>query len=266
MSDEQRVVSASRVVEVSAEVLFELIADPSRQPSWDGNGNLATAEPGQRVRAVGDVFTMTLTGGQVRQNHVVEFDEGRRIAWRPAEVDADPPGHLWRWELEPRDDGSTLVTHTYDWTQLTDENRFRRARATLPDNLMASLDGLADAVQQDAMGLPALFAGVSVADYAAAQQWYERLFGQPPTFHPNDEEAVWEVAPGRSVYVQDRPEHAGHALVTLFVDDLADRVAAITERGLEPHLDETYDNGVRKVTYRDPEGNEIGFGGEGASG
>ena len=131
---------------------------------------------------------------------------------------------------------------------------------------MASLDGLADAVQQDAMGLPALFAGVSVADYAAAQQWYERLFGQPPTFHPNDEEAVWEVAPGRSVYVQDRPEHAGHALVTLFVDDLADRVAAITERGLEPHLDETYDNGVRKVTYRDPEGNEIGFGGEGPSG
>ena len=153
MSEERRIVSASRVVDAPPEVLFELIADPSRQPSWDGNENLATAEPGQRVRAVGDVFTMTLTGGQVRQNHVVEFDEGRRIAWRPSEVDADPPGHLWRWELEPRDDDSTLVTHTYDWTQLTDESRFRRARATLPDNLMASLDGLADAVQQDRMDL-----------------------------------------------------------------------------------------------------------------
>lgn len=261
MSDEQRVVRASRVVEAPAELVFELIADPSRQPSWDGNDNLAMAEPGQRVRAVGDVFTMTLTGGQVRQNHVVEFEEGRRIAWRPSEVDADPPGHLWRWVLEPRDDGSTLVTHTYDWTQLTDEKRLRRARATLPDNLMASLDRLADVVQPETMDLPALFAGISVADYPAAQEWYGRLFGQPPSFHPNDVEAVWEVAPGRSVYVQDRPEHAGHALVTLFVDDLAERVAAITERGLEPHLDETYDNGVRKVTYRDPEGNEIGFGG-----
>jgi catechol 2,3-dioxygenase-like lactoylglutathione lyase family enzyme len=111
------------------------------------------------------------------------------------------------------------------------------------------------------MELPALFAGVSVADYDAAQEWYERLFGTPPSFHPNDVEAVWEVAPGRSVYVEHRPEHAGHALVTLFVGDLAERVAGITERGLEPHLDETYDNGVRKVTYRDPEGNEIGFGG-----
>lgn len=37
--------------------------------------------------------------------------------------------------------------------------------------------------------------------------------------------------------------------------------AGISARGLEPALRETYGNGVRKVTYRDPEGNEIGFGG-----
>jgi uncharacterized protein YndB with AHSA1/START domain len=261
MSDEERIVSASRVVEATPEEIFELIADPARQPEWDGNANLGSAEPGQRVRAVGDVFTMTLTGGQVRENHVVDFEEARRIAWRPSEVGADPPGHLWRWELEPRDDGGTLVTHTYDWTQLTDEKRLRRARATLPSNLRASLDRLADAVEEESPDLPALFAGVSVADYPAAQEWYERLFGRPPSFHPNDVEAVWEVAPGRSVYVEERAAHAGHALVTLFVDDLAERVADIATRGIEPHLDETYDNGVRKVTYRDPEGNEVGFGG-----
>jgi hypothetical protein len=32
-------------------------------------------------------------------------------------------------------------------------------------------------------------------------------------------------------------------------------------RGLDPAQRETYDNGVRKITYRDPDGNEIGFGG-----
>jgi hypothetical protein len=47
----------------------------------------------------------------------------------------------------------------------------------------------------------------------------------------------------------------------LFVDDLGARVAGIAGRGIEPALDETYGNGVRKVTYRDPDGNEIGFGG-----
>jgi hypothetical protein len=47
----------------------------------------------------------------------------------------------------------------------------------------------------------------------------------------------------------------------VFVDDIEARVAGMAERGLTPAIDETYDNGVRKVTYRDPEGNEFGFGG-----
>jgi len=48
---------------------------------------------------------------------------------------------------------------------------------------------------------------------------------------------------------------------TLFVDDLDALVARIGDRGLDPAKRETYANGVRKTTYRDPDGNEIGFGG-----
>ena len=140
---ELRVASASRDISAGAGQIFELIADPSRQPRWDGNDNLSEAPTGQRVRAVGDVFTMTLTGGQVRENHVVEFDEGLRIAWRPAEPGHEPPGHLWRWELEPIDSSRTRVTHTYDWTQLTDDSRVSRARATTAEKLQNSLDRLA---------------------------------------------------------------------------------------------------------------------------
>ena len=117
---------------------------PGRQPPrWDGNDNLAEAPAGQRVRGAGDVFTMTLTEGSVRENHVVEFDEGRLIAWMPAEVGRQRPGHLWRWELEPAGESRTRVTHTYDWTRLTDSSRFPRARATTADRLLASLDRLA---------------------------------------------------------------------------------------------------------------------------
>ena len=138
-----RVVSASREIAAEPERIFELIADPAVQPSWDGNDNLAGAAAGQRVHQVGDVFTMTLTHSGVRENHVVEFEEGRRIAWMPAEPGLERPGHLWRWELEPTGASGTRVTCTYDWTMLTDENRFRRARATTPDRLQASLDLLA---------------------------------------------------------------------------------------------------------------------------
>ena len=145
--DAPRVVSAERVVAAGAAEVFELVADPAQQPRWDGNDNLDAADPGQRVRAVGDVFRMRTTKGNVRENHVVEFEEGRRIAWRPAEPGAEPPGHLWRWELEPVDDGRTRVTHTYDWTRLTDEQRLPRARATTADRLQASVDRLAALVE-----------------------------------------------------------------------------------------------------------------------
>lgn len=141
--DADRIVSASREIDAPASAIFELIANPAQQPRWDGNDNLAEAPDGQRVRAVGDVFTMAITQGSVRENHVVEFEEARLIAWRPSEVGKEPPGHLWRWELEPLDERRTLVTHTYDWSQLTDEKRLVRARATTADKLLASMDRLA---------------------------------------------------------------------------------------------------------------------------
>jgi uncharacterized protein YndB with AHSA1/START domain len=148
MSDETKVTSASRDVAAPAESIFELIADPARQPQWDANDNLAAAKAGQRVRAVGDVFATLLTQGEIRENHVVEFDEGRLIAWRPAEPGKTPPGHLWRWHLEPVDASHTRVTHTYDWSRLTDENRLPRARATTADRLQASMDRLAAIVER----------------------------------------------------------------------------------------------------------------------
>jgi uncharacterized protein YndB with AHSA1/START domain len=142
------IVSASRDIAAPAAAIFELIADPTQQPRWDGNDNLAEAAPGQRVRAQGDVFDMTNTSGKVRENHVVEFAEGERIAWQPANPGAAPFGQLWRWELSPAGDGVTHVTHTYDWTALSDPDRLVRARKTTPAMLQASLDRLAALAEQ----------------------------------------------------------------------------------------------------------------------
>lgn len=147
MTDAPRILSAERVVAASPPTIFELIADPSQQPRWDGNDNLAEAAPGQRVHAVGDVFVMTNVGDRVRENRVVEFVEGQRIAWLPSPVGETPPGHLWRWELETTS-GGTLVRHTYDWTGLTDERRFARAQANTVEGLSASIVRLAELAEQ----------------------------------------------------------------------------------------------------------------------
>jgi uncharacterized protein YndB with AHSA1/START domain len=148
MTEAPRVVTASREIAAEPEPIFGLIADPAQQPRWDGNDNLAVAPAGQRVHGVGDIFSTTLTTGSVRENHVVEFDEGRRIAWRPADPGQEPAGHLWRWELVPAGPSRTRVTSTYDWTELTDEKRLPRARATTASKLQASLDQLAALAEQ----------------------------------------------------------------------------------------------------------------------
>jgi catechol 2,3-dioxygenase-like lactoylglutathione lyase family enzyme len=106
----------------------------------------------------------------------------------------------------------------------------------------------------------ALFAGMRVRDLAAARPWYERLLGEP-SFSPHAKEIVWDVAEERSLYILEDPDRAGSGLVTFFVDDLDAWIAQIGERGLWPAEQETYANGVRKATYRDDDGNEVGFGG-----
>jgi catechol 2,3-dioxygenase-like lactoylglutathione lyase family enzyme len=106
-----------------------------------------------------------------------------------------------------------------------------------------------------------LFAGIPVSDLKRALDWYGRLFGREPSFFPNDTEAVWTLEEQRHVYVMADGERAGGGLVTVFVEDLEARVAGIAARGIEPAVDETYSNGVRKVTFHDDDGNEIGFGG-----
>jgi hypothetical protein len=91
--------------------------------------------------------------------------------------------------------------------------------------------------------------------------WYSRLVGLAPSFVPSPTEAVWELAEHRSISIEERVEHAGHAMHTIIVDDLDSLVAQIASRGVDPVEREMYSNGVRKVTYRDPDGNEVGFGG-----
>ena len=109
------------------------------------------------------------------------------------------------------------------------------------------------------MSFLALFAGVAVTDYPRAVTWFENLLGTPASFAATPTECVWQLAEDRSLYVVLRPERAGRAMLTVFVDDLDGFLDAAAGRGVRPARQETYGNGVRKVTFHDPDGNEVGF-------
>lgn len=106
-----------------------------------------------------------------------------------------------------------------------------------------------------------LFAGIRVTDYSAALRWYEALLGSPPTFFPHETEAVWELAEHRYLYITEQAGEAGRAVVLLFVSNLDTRVKQIADRGITPSEREELPDGNRKITYRDPDGNEVAFGG-----
>jgi predicted enzyme related to lactoylglutathione lyase len=105
-----------------------------------------------------------------------------------------------------------------------------------------------------------LFVGIPVSNFQMSLEWYQRLFGCTPSFFPNEVEAVWKVAEHRWIYIIVEPERAGGSIQTIICGDLDRVIEQIAERGIHFGREETPAEGVRKVMYYDPDGNEIGIG------
>lgn len=110
------------------------------------------------------------------------------------------------------------------------------------------------------MSINHIFAGIAVADYESALVWYERFFGRPPDVIVTENESMWHVTDTGWIYLVGDANRAGKALLTLLVDDLEDRVAALGERGLAAGAIETMPGLYRKAVITDPDGNTITFG------
>lgn len=111
-------------VQAPAGDLFAVLADPRRHVEIDGSGMLRPGADAQPITASGQVFTMEMhlssLGDYRTENHVVDFVDGRSIAWMTAREGLPPAGVRWSWQLEPVDDRTTVVIHGYDWSRVTD--------------------------------------------------------------------------------------------------------------------------------------------------
>ena len=107
------IVSASTTIAAPAEVVFAILADPRQHARIDGSGSVLEMLRGPERLSRGAEFgmDMKLFGVPYKMsNRVVEFEEGRLIAWRHF------GGHRWRYELEPVD-GGTRVTESFDYSR-----------------------------------------------------------------------------------------------------------------------------------------------------
>ena len=145
-----RVVSESIDIDAPPEVVFEILADPRQQPRIDGSGSVKGLLKGPERLTKGATFgmDMKLFGLPYKiRNTVVEFEEGRRVAWRHF------GGHRWRYVLEPVE-GGTRVTESFDYSMYALPQRLVIELAGFPARNRAGIAGtlvkLKEAAEADA--------------------------------------------------------------------------------------------------------------------
>ena len=146
MSDTK--ITVERTINAPSDAVFDVLSNPDRHKELDASGFIQGVAKGARITGVGDTFTMDMAGdhmgGEYRtDNHVVGYDPNRLLAWKTAPAGTEPKGWQWVWELEAQGSDQTLVRHSYDWTQVTDE-------ALLAKNLfpLVQADQLEDTLQR----------------------------------------------------------------------------------------------------------------------
>jgi hypothetical protein len=119
-------VTATRRITASAGDIFAIVANPRRHLDLDGSGMLRGAVSDGVVTGVGDIFVMRMYyvqhGEYEMNNHVVEYELNRRIAWEPEAGRGHPDegasdarwGQRWGFALEPDGPQATIVTQSYD--------------------------------------------------------------------------------------------------------------------------------------------------------
>ena len=118
-------ITVERTIQASTAEVFDVLSNPQRHVELDGSGFVQSDDRSNRIQAVGDVFTMNMSGDHMggdyqTENHVTGYSGNQLLAWQTAPAGQEPPGWQWVWELEAEGSQATKVRHTYDWSNVTD--------------------------------------------------------------------------------------------------------------------------------------------------
>jgi len=130
--DEYQPVTVSRRIGAAAHDIFRILADPVRHLELDGSESLRGARSDTVISRVGDVFVMKMyfphLGDYEMNNHVVEYEQDRRIGWEPESGLGHPEagsswGQRWSYQLAPDGPDATVVTEIYDCSRVPEDER-----------------------------------------------------------------------------------------------------------------------------------------------
>lgn len=132
--------TATATVDAPIDVVFGVLADPTTHEAIDGTGWVRQSLDGEPLTETGQIFRM----GMHHDNHPEKYyemsnrvevvDRPRVIAWRPGQgpddrgnlsgsTELDFGGWIWRYDLETTGQDRTVVTLTYDWSEVPPQMR-----------------------------------------------------------------------------------------------------------------------------------------------
>lgn len=126
MTEEALITTAT--INAPADVVFNVLADPSTHEAIDGTGWVRQPLDGKHLTETGQIFRMAMYHDNhpdkdyEMANRVEVFDPPRAIAWQPGQgpdnANLEYGGWVWRYDIKPVDPAQTEVTLTYDWSKV----------------------------------------------------------------------------------------------------------------------------------------------------
>lgn len=143
-------IEVERTIAADAGSIFSVLRDPQGHVAIDSSGMLLDAE-GDPAGAVGDTFVVHMDRealndfpmGQYDVTVVIKtFEVDREIAWTIEGQIKPQIGHVYGYRLEPADDGATLVTSYYDWSEIAPEWKEANIFPIIPESALRATLGI----------------------------------------------------------------------------------------------------------------------------
>jgi hypothetical protein len=141
-----------RTIPAPAADIFAVLSDPQGHVDIDASGMLMDAT-GQPATAVGDEFVVHMDREALNDFplglydvtvQIITFEPDREIAWTIVGQIKPQIGHVYGYRLEPSDDGGTVVTSYYDWSNIDQQWRDADIFPVIPESALRATLGILD--------------------------------------------------------------------------------------------------------------------------
>jgi hypothetical protein len=140
-----------RTIPADPATIFSVVSSPEGHVAIDASGMLQSAT-GEPAKAVGDTFVIHMDRESLGDIDLGKYDvivtftafeQDQYLTWEVSGGDEFPSiGHYYGYRLEPNDDGSTVVTSIYDWSNIGDDWKSSGRWPIIPESALKATLGI----------------------------------------------------------------------------------------------------------------------------